>query len=387
MLERPFATLSPGEQTRALIASLFVADGTGGEAAMSYALIDEPTNHLDLDGRELLAEFLSEQSGFLLVSHDRAFLDRCIDHVVALGPGGPTVVRTSYSQWRELERQRIQSEARRNEGLKREIKSLARAAHARREGALARERDKGPHTDKGFIGRRAAKQMKRAVSIERRVERRVAERRSLLRNVDKPRRLKLDTAAGAVDRLVVANNLTVVRGGRPLFAPVSLKLGRGDRLAILGHNGCRKDRACSARCAGKQIDVRGVVKRARGLRIAIAAQNPQWSGRIEDRLRDGAIDRERFFNVMGSLGVPGEVLAKPLDTLSAGEQKKLELARTLTMPADILVWDEPLNAVDVESREQLEALVADAAPTLVFVEHDRWFIEAVATAIVVLDPP
>ena len=72
------------------------------------------------------------------------------------------------------------------------------------------------------------------------------------------------------------------------------------------------------------------------------------------------IDRERFFNVMGSLGVRGAVLDKPLDTLSAGELKKIELARTLVTPADVLVWDEPLNAVDLESREQLEALVTDA---------------------------
>ena len=377
LLERSFGTLSPGEQTRALVASLFVADG-------SFALIDEPTNHLDLDGRERLAEFLSEQSGFLLVSHDRAFLDRCIDHVVALSADGATVVRASYSEWRELDRQRIETEGRRNESLKREIRSLERAAHARREGALARERDKAPHTDKGFIGRRAAKQMKRALSIEKRVERRVAERRSLLRNADKERALKLDAASGS-ERLVVANNLTVIREGRRLFEPVSFMLSRGERLAILGRNGAGKTSLLGA-LSGRQLKTEGVVKLARGLRLAIASQSPSWvSGRLDDRLRDAGLDHERFFNVMGSLGVRGDVLDKPLDTLSAGEQKKIELARTLISPADVLLWDEPLNAVDLESREQLEALVRSAAPTLVFVEHDRWFIEAVATEIVVLE--
>jgi len=372
LAERLFSTLSPGERTRALIASLFVGDG-------SYALIDEPTNHLDLAGRDLLASFLAEQRGFLLVSHDRAFLDRCIDHVVALRPRDVAVHRTNYTEFRSIEQARLDLEARRSAGLKREIRSLERASHARREGALARERDKAPHVDKGYVGHRAAKQMKRAIAIERRIERHIAERRTLLRDAEKQRTLGLTPATSRARPLIVANNFSASRSGRRIFDPVSFSVSAGDRIAILGPNGSGKSTLIEA-IRGADTAGEGVLSIAGGVRIVTALQIPAWrEGSLAEHLGEVGLDRVRFFHVMAALGVRGQTLEKPLETLSDGERKKIELARTLVTPADLLVWDEPLNYVDLESREQLEDLVLDAEPSLLFVEHDRYFIERVAT--------
>ncbi len=143
--DRPFSSLSGGEQTRCLLASLFVADGSSSNAGPSrtpgpraFALIDEPTNHLDAQGRRLLADYLSTKAGFLLVSHDRAFLDACCDHIVALNRDTVEVERTSFSSWRQRFRQRLARQRAENAALKQDIARLARVASDRRAGALER---------------------------------------------------------------------------------------------------------------------------------------------------------------------------------------------------------------------------------------------------------
>ncbi len=127
--QRAFSSLSGGEQTRCLLASLFVSGAAGPPA---FALIDEPTNHLDGAGRRLLADYLHAKSGFLLVSHDRAFLDACCDHVVALNPDTVEVERASFSAWRVRFHERLARQRADNAALKREIARLDQVATDRR---------------------------------------------------------------------------------------------------------------------------------------------------------------------------------------------------------------------------------------------------------------
>ncbi len=190
--DRPFSSLSGGQQTRCLLASLFVADGSSSTAGSShktgsraFALIDEPTNHLDAQGRRLLADYLSAKAGFLLASHDRAFLDACCDHVVALNRDTIEVERTSFSSWRQRYRQRLARQRAENAALKQGIERLTRVAADRRAGALKRESDKAAHVDKGFISNRAKRQMKRALAAECRAENAADARRRTLVDVEK----------------------------------------------------------------------------------------------------------------------------------------------------------------------------------------------------------
>ena len=178
--------------------------------------------------------------GFLLVSHDRAFLDACIDQVIALNRDTVETERAAFSVWREHFRQRLAAQELRNAELGKEIARLGASARDRRAWAMKRESDKTAHTDKGAIGARAARQMKRGLVTERRAERSVEARRATLVDTEKPYPLKIECPGVRHSRaLVIATDLVVHRDG-PLFEPVSFRIAPGDRLAIVGPNGCGK---------------------------------------------------------------------------------------------------------------------------------------------------
>ena len=376
---RPFNELSGGEQTRCLLAGLFARDD-------GFPLIDEPTNHLDRGGRALLAEYLRTKPGFLLVSHDRAFLDACVDHVIALNPDTVETRRGSFSTWRAEFRQRIAARERANAELRREIVRLEGAGHERRKGALARESDKGAHMDTGFVGARAARQMKRAIAAERRAERAVEARRETLVDVERSYPLKLDRPDVQGSRpLVMASNLVVARG-RPLFAPVSFRLTAGDRLAVLGSNGCGKTSLLDL-IAGVPREHHGTFRRDGRMHVVQSTQIARWTrGLLRERLAGAGAEESRFRQIMAALGVRGDLLDRPIESMSPGQRKKIELARSFLTPADLLLWDEPLNFLDIDAREAIEDVVLRDAPTLVFVEHDAAFVDRVATKTVELLP-
>ena len=386
--DRPFSSLSGGEQTRCLLASLFVSDAssTAGSAGRSgvrpFGLIDEPTNHLDANGRQCVADYLRAKPGFLLVSHDRAFLDACCDHVVALNPDTVEVERASFSDWRERFRQRLERQRAKNVALKQDIARLGQVAADRRAGALKRESDKAAHTDKGFISRRAKRQMKRALVAERRAERAADERRGTLVDVEKERHLKLPDSPRVAGSLVVANDLSVWRGDRRVFDRQSFTIAPGDRVAVVGPNGSGKTTLLDT-IDGASFRHTGTLLRPGYVSVARTYQHPQWtSGSLRDRLRDAGLDESRFRQIMATLGVRGRVLDGRIEDFSHGQQKKVDLARTFLVEADLLLWDEPLNFIDIDAREQIEEVLLRDEPTVVFVEHDRAFVERVATQVI-----
>ncbi len=380
--DRPFANLSGGEQTKALLAALFVQDD-------GFALIDEPTSHLDMAGRSQVASYLATKRGFLLVSHDRSFLDEATDHVVSLNKADVRVQRGSYSVWRDNFLAEQHLEAERNETLRKQIRKLSKAAGQRRDGAQARETDKGAHTDKGYIGHRAAKQMQRALNIERRRGRDMEERRGLLKNQEKIRDLKVEPKTNqnkdTKKILFVADNLSVQLGKRSLLRGFALQLSKGERIAVLGPNGCGKTTLLNLIC-GDQVKFAGNLNRAPAITISRAHQQPRWAvGSLQDRLYEARYDVTRFRQIMAVMGISGDQLDHPLETFSQGELKKVDLTRTFMEPVDLLVWDEPLNYIDIETREQIIDVVLRDKPTLLFVEHDKHFVERVATRVVELD--
>ena len=167
VLYRPFSTLSHGERTRFLLALLFLRDHR-------FLLIDEPTDHLDAAGRALVGDYLARKKGFLLVSHDRAFLDRCIDHVLAFQPTGLVVRKGNFSTWWEEQTRREASERSAQERLKKDIRRLEEAARRTADWSDAVERTKyasrnsGLRPDRGYVGHKAAKLMRRSSTYSRR---------------------------------------------------------------------------------------------------------------------------------------------------------------------------------------------------------------------------
>ncbi|MCI8553898.1 MAG: ABC-F type ribosomal protection protein [Clostridiales bacterium] len=384
--DRPFFTLSPGEQTKVLLAALFPGENR-------FLLIDEPTNHLDQEARREVAAFLNRKKGFILVSHDRAFLDGCIDHVLSINRSDIELQRGNFSSWKENRDRQDQFEQARDEKLRGDICRLSEAA--RRAGAWSdqTERSKfgirhaGLRPDRGYIGHQSAKMMKRAKSIEARREKAVEEKRSLLQNRENAETLFLRPLACRSRLLAEAKNLTLLYPPRTVCGPLHFTVEAGDRIALIGRNGSGKTTLLRL-LAGEPIAYEGLLRMSGGLVLSTVSQEISvLSGGLETYAAEHRLEESLFFAVLRKLGFRRELFDCDMGHFSAGQKKKVLLARSLCEPAHLYLWDEPLNYVDVLSRIQMEELLCSSGATLLFVEHDAAFVRRVATKTVHLDPP
>lgn len=383
-LYRPFSSLSGGEQTRALLSVLFLDEG-------AFPLIDEPTNHLDEAGRQTVAAYLKRQRGFLLVSHDRAFLDGCVDHILALEKTGVRLQAGNYSAWWADTQRRTAWEAQRDAQLKREIGQLRNAA--RRTGDWSEKVEKtknagaassGLKADKGRVGHMAAKMMRRSKAIEARRLSAAEEKENLLRNVEEAEPLKLRPLTFQGPRLLELREAAPVYGGRPVCPPVSLALAPGERVALTGPNGCGKTSLLKLLLV-EELDHTGEVLRPARLTVSYLPQDTSFlRGSLEEAMETWEVDPVLCRAILRKLGLERRQFEKDLSGYSAGQKKKVLLARSLCQSAHLYVWDEPLNYIDLWSRQQVEELILEYRPTLIFVEHDRAFREKVATRTVEL---
>ena len=383
-LYRPFDTLSQGEQTKALLAALFSRED-------AYPMIDEPTNHLDLHGLELVENYLRQNDGFLLVSHDRAFLNRCVDHIVSLNKADTWVMQGNYDTWEARYQRQTETEQARNEVLRRDIRRLEDSARRAAEWAAASEKDKfhipesvAAVTDRGYIGAKAAAMMKRSQNTLRRREKAVEEKQTLLRNVEKVGELKLTVLDHPKDVLISVRDGEVRYGDRTVCDRIDLTVRRGDRLALTGPNGCGKSSVLKA-LVGEGGSLSGEVRLASGLVISYVPQRTDdMRGSLAAFIAQSGVDETLFKAILRNMDFTRDLFDRPIEQMSQGQKKKLLLARSLCTPAHLYVWDEPLNYIDVFSRVQAEKLILEYQPTLLLVEHDATFIENVATGSVAL---
>jgi lincosamide and streptogramin A transport system ATP-binding/permease protein len=169
-----------------------------------------------------------------------------------------------------------------------------------------------------------------------------------------------------------------------LFDPVSFSLTCGARLAIKGRNGSGKTSLLDL-LNGSAIAHTGSVSFGKGFRVSRSYQQPLWqSGSLQQLVDQANFDKARFRTIMATLGVRGDFFEQPIENLSLGQIKKIDIARTLITPSDLILWDEPLNYMDIETREQIEASILRNKPTMVFVEHDESFVNKIATDILEL---
>lgn len=383
VLARPFGILSNGEQTKALLAALFLREG-------NFLLIDEPTNHLDLRGRELVAKYLLGKKGFILVSHDRRFLDGCVDHILSLNRAGIEVQSGSFSSWMEnFQRQQSFEEAR-SQKLQKDVKRLREAARRtetwsdRVEATKNGSRNSGLRPDKGYIGHKAAKMMKRSKTIETRQEKALEEKEGLLRNRESTETLKLSPQEYHSDTLVSFDHAEVVYDGRTVCSPVTFRLSRGDRVALEGGNGSGKSSLLKL-LLGEGIGHRGKVTVGSGLVISYVPQDTSHlRGSLAELAERAGIDESLFKAILRKMDFERVQFEKDMKDLSAGQKKKVLIAKSLCEKAHLYVWDEPLNFIDIYSRIQIERLIREFSPSMLFVEHDAAFREAVATKVVTM---
>ena len=379
VLYRPYETLSNGEQTKLQLAVMFSKEN-------NFLLIDEPTNHLDIRGRELVSRYLSSKKGFILVSHDRAFLDGCVDHILSINKADIRVCRGDFSTWWENKSRQDAFEQAENEKLKKEISRLEETAREKASWSDRVEATKiGTHTyDRGYVGHKAEKMMTRSKTIEKRQNAAIEEKSRLLKNIERSDVLKIFQTPFHTRQLARLRDVTVDYGQGAVCKDVSFEVRMGDRIALQGPNGSGKSSIIKLLC-GDAIPYIGELWRGNGLKISYVSQDAAGlRGRLSDFAWESGIDESLFLAMLSKLDVPKAQMEKDMSSLSAGQKKKVLLARSICEPMHLHIWDEPMNYIDVISRMQIEQLLLEYQPTILFVEHDKAFCQNVATQIVQL---
>ena len=374
VLFRPFKTLSNGEQTKVLLAALFLNEG-------HFLLIDEPTNHLDIKGRKLVSDYLNKKKGFILVSHDRRFLDGCVDHILSLNRAGIEVQSGNFSSYiTNFERNQTYEKAQ-NEILKKEIHHLKNAAKKASSWSQKTESSKygsGP-VDRGYIGHKSAKMMKRAKSMEARKLKAAEEKSALLKNAETAESLKLSPLAHHSEKLAVFSEVSISYDGHAIFEPLSFEIKQGERIALTGKNGSGKSSLIKL-LSGQDIAHSGTVSLASGLIISYLPQDTSFlKGNLSDFAKENKIDEPLFKAILRKPDFERIQFEKDIKDFSEGQKKKVLIAKSLCEKAHLYIWDEPLNFIDIYSRMQIEKLIQEFSPTMLFVEHDRAFLELIST--------
>ena len=379
VLYRPYETLSNGEQTKLQLAVLFSKEN-------HFLLIDEPTNHLDIRGRELVSRYLNSKKGFILVSHYRAFLDGCVDHILSINKANIEVCRGNFSTWYENKQRQDAFELSENEKLKREIRRLEGTAREKAAWSDRAEAAKiGNHVlDRGYVGHKAEKMMARSKAIEKRQNAAIEEKSKLLKNIERSDTLKIFQTPFHTKRLTQLKDVTIDYGDGAVCENISFSIQMGDRIALQGANGSGKSSIIKLLC-GQEIPYTGQLWLGNGLKISYVNQDTSGlQGKLSDFARDSGIDESLFLAMLAKLDVPKAQMEKDMSSLSAGQKKKVLLAKSICEPMHLHIWDEPMNYIDVISRIQIEELLLTFQPTILFVEHDKTFCGRIATKVVQL---
>lgn len=380
VLYRQFYTLSKGEQTKALLAAMFLKEN-------SFLLIDEPTNHLDAEARKKLSNYLRKKKGFILISHDRFFLDNCIDHVLSINKTNIEIQKGDFSSWWENKKRQDGFELAENEKLRKDINRLSEATKRTSNWSDEVEKSKkgttnsGSKLDKGYVGHKAAKMMKRSKSIENRQQAAIEEKSKLLKNIESSDSLKMSQHAYHKNKLVELDNVSIFYGDTIVCKEVSFSIEQGDRISLKGENGSGKSSIIKLIC-GEDINYTGTFRKGSNLKISYVSQDTSHlNGSLTDYAFENNIDESLFKATLRKLDFSRTQFEKDMSSFSGGQKKKVLIAKSLCEKAHLHIWDEPLNFIDIISRMQIEELLLEYSPTLLFVEHDSEFCKNVATKI------
>ncbi len=377
----PIARLSGGQRTRVGLAQILLTDP-------NLLLLDEPTNHLDIQALEWLEKFLSSFRGaVLIVSHDRTFLDRTVSRILELDEKTHRLTEytgnySDYEQAKGRERGKQWAEWK---DQRAEIRRIEADIRRTKEQALYSERT----TDHDFYGRLAKKVARKAKAREHRLERYLASEE----RVEKPEQnwsMKLEF--GEMPRggqiVLTLNDLGHRFGERWLFRHTDLTLQHGERIALIGPNGSGKTTLLRI-IAGEVAPTEGSVRVGANVRLGYM---PQEQETLDPRATPLSIARQaaplsetEARNFLHYFLFGGDDVFIPVGRLSYGERARLILARLVLSGANCLLLDEPINHLDIPSRERFQAALEAFPGTILVAVHDRAFIEEFAGGIWVAD--
>ena len=384
ILYRKFNLLSGGEQIKILLISLFLKGN-------NFLLIDEPTNHLDIETRDNLVEYLKKKKGFILVSHDRNFLDKVVDHIISINNTNIDIQKGNFSSWQENKDRQDNFELMQNEKLKKDINRLEIASRNTANWSDKIEKSKynttnsGSSIDRGYIGHQSAKMMKRSKVLEKRIEKAIDEKSNLLNNIDRNDNLKITPLENRKNPLIIVNELQIQYNNREICNKISFDVNDGDRISITGKNGAGKSSILKL-IIGEEIKYTGTLKIANDLKISYVSQSTEdLKGTLKEFSRSNKIDESIFKAMLSKMGVSNLEFEKNIENMSEGQKKKVLIAKSISETANIYIWDEPLNYIDILTRIQIEEAILKYMPTLIFVEHDETFVKKVATKVINLN--
>lgn len=360
MREQPFAQLSGGEKTRINLARI-ILERTG------ILLLDEPTNHLDMDAVNWLGNYLESYRGtVLLISHDRWFIDQCCDRVIEVHDCTCSFYSGNYSYYAVERERRREEQLRHHESElaeKKRLEATARMMHEHGTEHLA----------------------KRAASIEKRIAR--------MKVTDRPKNRKNMTIRFGdpnyeTEDVLKVRDISKSYNGRPILQDISFQVKNREKVALLGANGAGKTTLLKI-LLGEESPDSGIIRKGVGLRPAYLPQQISFAAPnrnlIDTLIYDKNVSMQVARNRLGSFQFSGETQYKTVEMLSGGEKSRLRLCELMYDPLNFLILDEPTNHLDLPSREWIEEAVEAFDGTLLFVSHDRYFVERFATRILYLE--
>lgn len=372
--------LSAGQKVRLALARLLLAD-------YDLLLLDEPTNHLDIEAREWLMEYLRGiDTAYVVVSHDRKFLDAVADKIAHLERGKLTVYPGNYSAFRRQATEQLDRAWQVYEKRQKLVRKLEDQARNYKTWSDRTEKSKRGAYDKGYVGHKAAKLMKRSIQAQRRLEETIERMKT-----EKP----FVADAVAIDfHAADGRNLLRVEGleigyapGEPLARDISFTVRAGDRVAVAGPNGCGKSTLLKT-VLGAVPALAGKVWVSPGADIGYFDQDARSIAPETSALQavlSVEPDETLARTVMGRMRVMRETVTKPVGKLSAGERAKVLLACLILGRHNLLVLDEPTNHLDIETQDVLLEALAEYPGGILFVSHDRHFVETLATQVLELN--
>lgn len=384
LLWQPFNTLSGGEQTKILLALSFTDQD-------SFALIDEPTNHLDEVSRKEVADYLAKHDkGYIVVSHDRDFLNQVTDHILAIENTEIHLYQGNFAAYEDTKHKRDEFNREKNLKLKGEIKNLNESRlrlkgysskSENQKNAKAHNNEIHAYIDKGFYSHKAAKIMQRSKNVERRMDKDIQDKQGLMTNIEDVPELTMNFQPNYHQTLLETQHFSLTIANKHLFDDLNLIVKNHGVVALEGKNGSGKSTFLKM-LLGKVADIgyQGKYELTNGLSISYLPQDfTEYTGTLKEFAKAQKISYEELLNNLKKMGFPRSAFNTSIEEMSMGQQKRVALAKSLVEPADLYLWDEPANYLDVFNQDQLIKLLQKNKPAMLLIEHDQYFIEQVAT--------
>lgn len=384
LLWQPFNTLSGGEQTKVLLAMSFTSRD-------AFPLIDEPTNHLDEISRKQVAEYLRKHDkGYIVVSHDREFLNQVTDHILAIENTEIHLYQGNYAAYEDTKDKRDAFNTEKNIKLKGEISQLNQSrvriqgfsnkSESKKNAKNHKKTELNPNLDKGFLSHKAAKIMKRSKNMERRMNQAINDKKGLMTNIEDVTDLTMNFQPNYHQTLLETQHLNLQIQDKKLFQDLNLVVKNHGVVSLEGKNGAGKSTFMKLLLGqAKEVAYQGKFELTNGLSISYLPQDfTEHTGTLKEFAEKQKISYEELLNNLKKMGFPRESFSTKIEEMSMGQQKRVALAKSLVEPADLYLWDEPANYLDVFNQDQLIKLLKKTRPAMLLVEHDQYFIEQVA---------